>query len=115
MIGFKCVQIKADWCKFPHRTQTKNAVLPSGERRNSCKKLLAAKAAVEAVHTSAGINQLLLARVERMALGANFHVDLGLGGAGLDHVAACAGDGAVNVVGMDTLFHSIHLISGSDK
>ena len=29
-------------------------------------------------------------------------------------VAACAGDGAVNVVRMDTLFHSFHLISGSD-
>ena len=98
-------------------TESKQKTPPShgGERRNSCKKLLAAKAAVEAVHTSAGINQLLLARVERMALGANFHVDLGLGGAGLDHVAACAGNGAVNVVGMDTLFHLIHLISGSDK
>ena len=67
--------------------------------------LLAAKAAIEAVHTSAGIDQLLLASVERMALGADFNVDLGLGGAGLDHVAARAGDGAVNVIGMDTLFH----------
>ena len=76
--------------------------------------LLAAETAVEAVHASAGIDQLLLARVERMALGADFHVDLGLGGAGLDDVAARAGDGAVNVLGMDTLFHSFHLISGSD-
>ena len=49
-----------------------------------------------------------------MALGANFDVDLGLGGTSLDDVAACAGDGAVNVVRMDTLFHSFHLISGSD-
>ena len=68
--------------------------------------LLAAKAAIEAVHTSAGIDQLLLASVERMALGANFDVDLRLGGTSLDHIAARAGDGAVNVVGMDTLFHS---------
>ena len=68
--------------------------------------LLAAKAAIEAVHTAAGIDQLLLAGVERVALRADFHVDLGLGGAGLDDVAARAGDGAVNVVGMDTLFHS---------
>ena len=49
-----------------------------------------------------------------MALGANFDVDLRLGGTSLDDVAACAGDGAVNVVRMDTLFHSFHLISGSD-
>ena len=49
-----------------------------------------------------------------MALGANFDVDLRLGGTSLNDVAACAGDGAVNVVRMDTLFHSFHLISGSD-
>ena len=76
--------------------------------------LLTAETLVEALNTSAGVNQLLLASVERMALGANFDVDLGLGGTSLDDVAACAGDGAVNVVRMDTLFHSFHLISGSD-
>ena len=73
-----------------------------------------AETLVEALNTSAGVNQLLLASVERMALGANFDVDLRLGGTSLDDVAACAGDGAVNVVRMDTLFHSFHLISGSD-
>ena len=76
--------------------------------------LLTAETLVEALNTSAGVNQLLLASVEGMALGANFDVDLGLGGTSLDDVAACAGDGAVNVVRMDTLFHSFHLISGSD-
>ena len=76
------------------------------ETHSVCRSL-AAKAAIEAVHTSAGIDQLLLASVERMALGADFHVDLGLGGAGLDDVAARAGDGAVNVLGMDTLFHNL--------
>ena len=76
--------------------------------------LLTAEALVEALNTSAGVNQLLLASVERMALGANFDVDLRLGGTSLDHIAACAGDGAVNVIRMDTLFHSFHLISGSD-
>ena len=76
--------------------------------------LLTAETLVEALNTSAGVNQLLLASVERMALGANFDVDLRLGGTSLDDVAACAGDGAVNVVRMDTLFHSFHLISGSD-
>ena len=76
--------------------------------------LLTAETLVEALNTSAGVDQLLLTSVERMALGANFDVDLGLGGTSLDDVAASAGDGAVNVVRMDTLFHSFHLISGSD-
>ena len=61
---------------------------------------------VELGNAAAGIDQLLLTSVERMALGANFDVDLGLGGTSLNDVAACAGDGAVNVVRMDTLFHS---------
>ena len=49
-----------------------------------------------------------------MALGANFDVDLGLGGTSLDDITASAGNSAVNVVRMDTLFHSFHLNSGSD-
>ena len=68
--------------------------------------LLQAKTLVEAINTSAGVDQLLLASVERMALGANFDVDLGLGGTSLDDIAACTGDGAVNVIRMDTLLHS---------
>ena len=76
--------------------------------------LVQAELLVELGNAAAGIDQLLLASVERMALGANFDVDLGLGGTSLDDVAASAGDGAVNVVRMDTLFHSFHLISGSD-
>ena len=63
-------------------------------------------ALLESVNTSAGVNQLLLTSVEGVALGANFDVDLGLGRTSLNDVAACAGDGAVNVVRMDTLFHS---------
>ena len=76
--------------------------------------LLTAETLVEALNTSAGVHQLLLASVERMALGANFDVDLRLGGTSLDDVAAGAGEGAVNVVRMDTRFDSFHLISGSD-
>ena len=63
-------------------------------------------AALKALNTSAGVNQLLLTSVERMALGANFDVDLRLGGTSLDDVTASAGDGAVNVIRMDTLLHS---------
>ena len=62
-------------------------------------------AALKALNTSAGVNQLLLAGVEGMALAANFNVDLRLGIAGMDHVAACAGNGAIHIVGMNTLLH----------
>ena len=40
-----------------------------------------------------------------MALAANFNADLRLGIAGMDHVAACAGNGAIHIVGMNTLLH----------
>src|SRR5699024_9871281 len=52
-----------------------------------------------------GIDQLLLAGVERVALAANFDVDLRLGVTGVDHVAAGAGNRAVHVVRMDALLH----------
>ena len=68
--------------------------------------LVQAELLVELGNAAAGIDQLLLASVERMALGANFDVDLRLGGTSLDDVTASAGDGAVNVIRMDTLLHS---------
>ena len=43
---------------------------------------------VELVHAAAGIDELLLAGVERVALGADFNRDVLLGGTGLNHVAA---------------------------
>ena len=58
-------------------------------------------AALKALNTSAGVNQLLLAGVEGMALAANFNADLRLGIAGMDHVAACAGNGAVSYTHLD--------------
>src|SRR5699024_12067825 len=51
------------------------------------------------------IDQLLLAGVERVALAANFDVDLRLGVTGVDHIAAGAGNRAVHVVRMDALLH----------
>ena len=45
------------------------------------------------------------AGVEGMALAENFNADLRLGIAGMDHVAACAGNGAIHIVGMNTLLH----------
>ena len=92
----------------------KSTASNKGDGAESLVKLLTAETLVEALNTSAGVNQLLLASVERMALGANFDVDLRLGRTSVDDIAACAGNGAVNIVRMDTLFHSFHLNSGSD-
>ena len=82
-------------------------MFPSGVR--SAIKLLAGlgKTALEALDAATGIDQLLLAGVERMALAANFNMDLRLGVTGVDHVAAGASDGAVHIVRMDALLHGI--------
>src|SRR2546421_5298770 len=59
------------------------------------------EAALEALDTSAGIHQLLLARVERVALGADLDVQLRLRGTRLERVPAGAVHVRVDVVGMD--------------
>ncbi len=64
---------------------------------------------VELVNASACINELLLACIERMALGADFNLDILLCGHSLDHVAAVAGNCCLNKVRMDSLFHDCHL------
>ena len=71
--------------------------------------LLQAKLLVEAVNASAGVNQLLLAGIERVALGANFDLDVLLGGAGLNDFAASTTDRRLFVFRMDTFLHHIHL------
>ena len=91
-------------------------MFPSGVR--SAIKLLAGlgKTALEALDAATGIDQLLLAGVEGMALAANFDVDLGLGVTGVNHVAAGTGNGAVHVIGMDALLHGkFHLFLDYDK
>ena len=44
-----------------------------------------------------------------MTLGADFDLDVLLGGAGLDHFAACTTNGGLLVVGMDAFLHVVHL------
>ena len=63
------------------------------------------KSLLESVNTSAGINKLLLAGEERMALGADFYLDILLCGTGLYNVAASAGYGSLLIIRMDALFH----------
>ena len=51
------------------------------------------KASLEALDTAAGVQNLLLTGVERVALGADVQVDRSAqGGTGLDHRAAAAAD-----------------------
>ena len=60
---------------------------------------------VEAADAATGVHHLLLAGEEGVTLGANFHADVLLGGASLDHVAASAPNGGLLVIGMDTCLH----------
>ena len=71
--------------------------------------LLQAKSLVETVNTSTGVNQLLLAGIERVALRADFNADLLLGGAGREDVATGAANRSLFVLGMDTFSHVVHL------
>ena len=75
-----------------------------------CCSLLEAELLVELVNASAGVDQLLLAGIERMALGADFNENVLLGGAGLIDGTAGAADLGLLIIRMDSGFHShIHL------
>ena len=65
---------------------------------------------VEALDASAGIDQLLLTREERVALGADINLNVLFGGKNLDHIAAVAGDGGLFAGRMDAFScHGFHL------
>ena len=59
----------------------------------------------ETLHTTSGIDDLLLTREKRMAVGADFNVQFVFGRPGVDHVATKTSDGAVDVFRMNILFH----------
>ena len=71
--------------------------------------LLQAETLVEAINTSTGVNQLLLAGIERVALGADLNTNILLGGAGRKNVATGTANGGLFVIGMDTFLHVVHL------
>ena len=60
---------------------------------------------LEALNASAGVDQLLLACKEGMAVRADFNTQILLGGACFKSVAASAGNCCPLVLGMDSLFH----------
>ena len=70
---------------------------------------LHAVALLEAIHASAGVNHLLLAGVEGMALGADINSKFLLGGAGLEGFTAHAATHGLAVIGMDVFLHLVHL------
>ena len=76
---------------------------------NRLAELLKTKALLESVNTSACINQLLLARKERMTFGTNFNTNVLLSGTCVNDIAASACNGCILVCGMHLLLHGCHL------
>ena len=81
---------------------------PSPVERVDGRELLlgSSQSSLELIHATADIDELLLAGGEGVALGANFHANLGaLGGAGGHGCAASALNDALVVLRMDAVFH----------
>ena len=69
------------------------------------------KTLLELVNASTGINELLLAGIEGVALGADFYVDITDYGVGLHSCTASATDDCALGFGMNSSFHFLHLFS----
>lgn len=65
----------------------------------------------ELVNSAAGVNQLLLSGVERMAGRANFYTDVLLCGARVNNVSASASDLRLLIIRMNFLFHCVSPLS----
>ena len=75
---------------------------------------LQTEALVELGNTSAGIDQLLLAREERVTLRADFHANILLRRTCLNHITAGAFNSSLLIIGMDSFLHcSCSPLSGS--
>src|SRR5690606_19887933 len=64
---------------------------------------------LELLDTSGRVDELQLARVERMASAADVDFQLGTGAAGDKRIATAALNLRHEVLGMDVVFHSFHL------
>ena len=71
------------------------------------KRLFDIETLLEAIHTAAAVHQLLFAGKERMALGADFYLQLRLSGTGFKRLTAYAMDDCLAILGMDFLFHAV--------
>ena len=63
------------------------------------------EALLETVNTAARVNELLLAGVERMALGTDIHLHLFLGRSGFKSFTAYAANHALTILGMNIFLH----------
>src|SRR5688572_32786217 len=80
---------------------------------NSPRSILASVLLAELVHATAGIDDLLLARVERMAVGTDFDLQvMTQRGAGNEGVTAAADHVDRFVLGMDAVFHGTVSVGG---
>ena len=68
-------------------------------------KLQLAVTLLEPLHTTCGINELLLAGEKRMAGGADLSIDFRAGRSGLESVATQALYGDLRIHGVNTFFH----------
>jgi hypothetical protein len=69
-------------------------------------RLLHVKALFKAIHTSAAVDQLLLAGEERVTFGANFNLQLRFHGASFECLTAHATNGRLAKFGMDFFLHA---------
>src|SRR5436190_16209071 len=89
----------------PSRTACPPTVAMAGRLAAALRALGALEPTLEALHPSARVEELLLPRVEGMALRADLDVQLGLRRPRLERVPAGARDGREDVVGMDVGLH----------
>src|SRR4051794_35744541 len=75
----------------------------------------ASQLALEALDATTRIDQLLLAGVKRMAVGADLHVHVALGGTRNELVPAGAAHGGLCVLGMDVGLHGPYQCRGPPR
>ena len=97
------------FCDFRYATLTENASRMSAVNSNVLLRFDAVLT-IELVNTSSGSRRLLLSGIERMALGANLHVDLLLRRTGHELVTTVADHLCLMILGMDSFFHFSHLV-----
>src|SRR5674476_1317392 len=95
------------------RSTLRSALPATRSTRASRRSSTPAVAALEPSDATAGVEDLLLARVERVAGSADLSVDLAAlrGGPGRERVAAVADNRRLDVVGVDPLLHWFLLVS----
>ena len=100
---------------FPTLKKAKRGCFTYGETAPLTGYLLQAELLVEAFNTTASVNQLLLAGIERVTLGADFNSDILLSRPGLEHGTTSAANGGLLIIGMDSLLHVCSPLSVSSQ